>query len=87
MRVGEPVELLMHRGQHLGVLMPKTRHRGAGRSVDILFASAVADDDALGACSDRVGMADLTMRNACHVVLMIAGQKCRQNYPSGQFQV
>ena len=66
MRIGEPVELLVHRRQHVRMRVPEAGHRRAGRGIDVLLAGAVADDDALAAYGDRIGMAGLTMKDLGH---------------------
>ena len=66
MRVSEPVELLTHRRQHVRMRMPQAGHRRAARGVDVLLARGVADDDALAARGDRIGMADLAMKDTGH---------------------
>ncbi len=66
MRIGEPVELLVHRGQHVRMRMPQTGHRRAARSVDVLLAGGVADDDAVAARGDGIGMAGLAMKDMGH---------------------
>src|SRR5258708_6933940 len=57
MRIGEPVELRVHRGQHIRVRVPEARHRRPARSIDVLLAIGVADEDAAATSGDRIGMA------------------------------
>ena len=66
MRISEPVELLVHRRQHVRMRMPETGHRRAARGVDVFLARGVADDDALATRGDRIGMADLAMKDVGH---------------------
>ena len=66
MRVGEPVELRPHGGEHVGMGVPEARHGRATRGVDVLLAGAVADHDALGGRRNRIGVADLSVQDMGH---------------------
>ena len=67
MRIGEPVQLLVHGCQHIWMRMAETRHRRTTRGIDVFLALGVADGDATGARGDRVGLADLAMKDMGHV--------------------
>ena len=66
MRVGQAVELLVHRREHVRMRVAETRHGRAGGSIDIFLASTVADDDAPGTRGDGVRMAGLAMKDTGH---------------------
>ena len=66
MRIGEPVELLAHRRQDIGVRMTETRHRRAARGIDVVLAVAVADHDAVAARGNGIAMVDLAMKDMGH---------------------
>ena len=66
MRIGEPVELLMHGRQHIRMRVAQTRHRCAARGVDVLLAVNVADGDAVAIRGDGIGMAGLAMKDVGH---------------------
>ena len=67
MRIGEPVQLLVHGCQDIRMRMAETRHRRTTRGIDVFLALGVADGDATGARGDRVGLADLAMKDMGHV--------------------
>ena len=67
MRIGEPVQLLVHGCQDIWMRMAETRHRRTTRGIDVFLALGVADGDATGARGDRVGLADLAMKDMGHV--------------------
>src|SRR5207244_11210811 len=54
MRIGEPVQLLVHGCQHIWMRMAETRHRRTTRGIDVFLALGVADGDPTGARGDRV---------------------------------
>src|SRR5438067_1440462 len=67
MRIGEPVQLLVHGCQDIRMRMAETRHRRTTRGIDVFLALGVPDGDAPGARGDRVGLADLAMKDMGHV--------------------
>jgi hypothetical protein len=68
MRVGDAVDLLVHRAPHLGVPVTEARHRRATRGIEILLAFAVDERDTVSADGDRQGPAQLAMQDASQVL-------------------
>src|SRR5262249_16444443 len=66
MRICKPVALLAHRGHHIRLGMAETGHRRAARAVDVVLARGVADDDALAARGNGVGMTGLAVEDMSH---------------------
>ena len=66
MRVGQAIELLVHRRQHVRMRVAETRYGRAGGSIDIFLASTVSDDDAPGTRGGGVSMAGLAMKDTGH---------------------
>ena len=66
MRIGEPVQLLVHGCQHIRMRMAETRHRRTTRGIDIFLPRGVADGDATATRGGRVGVAYLAMKDMGH---------------------
>jgi hypothetical protein len=65
-RVGQPVDLRVHGGQHLGVRMAERRHRRAARGVEVFAALGVADVHAVGAGGNGRGLAKVAVEDVRH---------------------
>ena len=63
MRVGDAVDLLVHRAQDVRVAVAQAGHRGAARGIEIFPAVAVDDRDAAPADRDRQRPAQLAMQD------------------------
>jgi hypothetical protein len=72
MRVGDLVDLLVHRAQDVGVAVAETGHRGAAGGVEILLAVAVDDRDAVPADRDRQRPAQLAMQDMAQGLTRLA---------------
>jgi hypothetical protein len=67
MRVGESIELSVHLGDDVGVLVPEARNGCSTGRVDILLARAVAKEDAVARFGPRIGMSDGSVKDVSHL--------------------
>ena len=72
-RVGEAVDLRVHRRQHVGVAVAEARHRGAAAGVDVLLAGGVGDEHAAAGDGDRRRVAEMAVEDVGHGGLSGAG--------------
>jgi hypothetical protein len=72
-RVGDAIDLRVHRGQHVGMAMAEARHRGAAGGVEIAAAVGVDDGAAAAGGGHRQRAAELTVQNVGHGVWAVRG--------------
>src|SRR5207237_9544903 len=65
-RIGDSVDLLVHRPDHVRVAVPKAGDRRATRSVEVFAPSRVDDADPASACGEREARAQTAMENMAH---------------------
>ena len=65
-RVGDAVDLRVHRGAHVGMAVAERRDRGAAGGVEVLAPFAVDDRHALGRDGGRRGLAQAAMQDVAH---------------------
>ena len=63
MSIFEFVELCVHRGNNIGMRVPKTGNRRATGCVYVFFSGSIADGDAIRAFRDRVMVVDLPVQD------------------------
>ncbi len=83
-RVREPVDLRMHRRQHIGVAVAEARHGGAARRVEILLARGVGEIDAATRDGDGRRRAQIAVEDVRHREIAgdaKAGDGARVCYP------
>src|SRR5690348_9037556 len=77
MGVSELIELSVHRRQHVRMRVAEAGHRRTTACVDVFLAGAIADHDPASRAGDRVGVANLTMKNAGHACCFEAAPQYR----------
>ena len=81
MRVGEPVDLRVHRGEHIRVAMAEARHGGAARRVEILLARGVGEVDAATPDGDGRRHAQIAVEDMRHreiAAVEVTPGRCRR---------
>jgi hypothetical protein len=71
MRVGDLVDLLVHRAQDVGVAVAEAGHRGAAGGVEVRLAVAVDDLDAASGDRDRQRPSQLAVQDMRQGVLLL----------------
>ncbi len=66
MRVGDPVDLLVHRPQHIGMTMPQARYCCSAGRIEVLVAVVVDDGDAVPCDGERQRVAQAAMEDVAH---------------------
>ena len=70
-RVGDAVDLLVHRAQDVGVTVAEAGHRGAAGGVDVRLAVAVDDLDAASGDRDRQRPPQLAVQDMRQGLLLL----------------
>ncbi len=67
MRIGDPVDLLVHRPQDVGMTVAEARHRRAAGRVNVFPARGVDDANAVSARREWQSVAQTAMKDVTHV--------------------